>query len=115
MPVSEHDLYHDLPDASRDLWWALESWVANEFPMCQKTIKYGTRFWICHGKPLMYLNHSKGLDYIGFVKGHLMQHDRLQQEGRKQIKAFYLEAQEDLPVSILAAIINEAISLNLGK
>lgn len=49
--------------------------------------------------------------YLGFVQGYKMKHPSLKKEGRKQIKVYYLNPEEDLPIKTIKEIVTEAKKL----
>ena len=79
--------------------WLLEQALEEQF-------KYMTAMYYFKGKAFCYLTVSgKGKLYLGFIKGHLMKHPKLEKEGRKQIKAFYINPEKDVPVKTLNEIV----------
>lgn len=86
--------------------WLIEQGLDEQY-------KYMTAMYFFKGKPFCYLSVSskeKNL-YVGFMKGHLMKHPKLEQEGRKQIKVIYLNPEKDLPIKTLNEIVKAAKKL----
>lgn len=86
--------------------WFIEQGFEEQF-------KYMTAMYYYKGKALCYLSVSskeKNL-YVGFIKGYLMKHPKLEKEGRKQIKVIYLNPEKDLPIKILNEIVKMAKKL----
>ena len=108
-PLENYFLKQPEPQQSCMLFlrtWFIEQGLEEQF-------KYMTAMYHFKGKPLCYLSVSskeKNL-YVGFIKGHLMKHPKLEQEGRKQIKVIYLNPEKDLPVKTLTEIVKMAKKL----
>jgi hypothetical protein len=86
--------------------WLLEHRLEEQF-------KYGVPFYSYKNKNLCYMSVSakeKKL-YLGFIQGHKMKHPRLEKEGRKQIKVFYIDPEKDVPVTTLKQILKKAKAL----
>ncbi len=49
--------------------------------------------------------------YLAFVQGYRMKHPKLLSEGRKQIKVFYIDADKDIDIKSLNAMMKEAKAL----
>lgn len=91
--------------ALKDLILALDSRLA-------LTWKYKTAFFCFQQKNVCYFSVAPtGRLYIGFVRGNELRHGALLQEGRKQIKVYYVNAEEDLDVQELQAILEEVLAL----
>ncbi len=86
--------------------WLMEQGLEEQF-------KYMTAMYYFKTKPFCYLSYSSKTNklYIGFIKGHLMKHAKLMQEGRKQIKVLYLNPEKDLPIKTLTEIVKMAKKL----
>lgn len=72
--------------------------------------KYGLPFYCYKGKMFCYLwLHKKYKQpYIGFVRGDLMNDPALLLEKRKQIKILLIDAENDIPVKKIKALLKEA-------
>jgi hypothetical protein len=108
-PLENYFLKQDEPHQSCMLFlrkWLIEQGLEEQY-------KYMTAMYYYKGKALCYLSVSskeKNL-YVGFVKGYLMKHPKLEQEGRKQIKVIYLNPEKDLPIKTLTEIVKKAKKL----
>ena len=99
------------PEPQQSCMLFLRKWLMGQG--LEEQYKYMTAMYYFKGKPLCYLSVSskeKNL-YVGFIKGHLMKHPKLEKEGRKQIKAIYLDPEKDLPVKTLGEIVKMAKKL----
>jgi hypothetical protein len=75
--------------------------------------KYGMPFFCYQGKMFCYLWVHKKLHqpYIGIVEGNRMDHPMLIIEKRARMKIMLLEADQDLPIETIEAILKQAIGL----
>ena len=75
--------------------------------------KFNTPFFYYKNKWFCYFSISKKTKqiYIGFVKGHKIKHPKLVSEGRKQIKVFYIDAEKDIDIKSLNAILRLAVDV----
>ena len=108
-PLENYFLKQPEPHQSCMLY--LRKWLTAQG--LEEQYKYLTAMYYHKGKPLCYLSvrtKDKQL-YIGFMKGYLMKHTKLEKEGRKQIKVLYLDPEKDVPVKILSEIVNKAKKL----
>ena len=72
--------------------------------------KFNTPFYYFKGKWFCYISYHKKTKkiYLAFILGYKMKHKKLVSEGRKQIKVFYIDTEEDIDVKSLKAMFNEA-------
>ena len=75
--------------------------------------KYGMPFFCYKGKMFCYLWVHKTLHqpYLGIVEGKHIHHPKLLQEKRSRMKTMLFDAQKDLPIKTIRAILKEAIGL----
>ena len=75
--------------------------------------KYGMPFFCYKGKMFCYLwVHKKlGKPYIGIVEGQRFDHPELIIEKRSRMKIMVFEADKDLPIKTIQAILKQAINL----
>jgi hypothetical protein len=75
--------------------------------------KYGMPFYCYKGKMFCYLwVHKKYLQpYIGIVEGKRIDHPDLLQEKRARMKIFLLDANKNIPVKKINAILKEVLAL----
>jgi hypothetical protein len=109
-PLENYFLQQEEPHQSCMLF--LRKWLIGQG--LEEQMKYGVPFYCFKNKNLCYMSVSakdKKL-YLGFIGGYLMKHPALEKEGRKQIKAFYIDAEKDLPLKKLNEIIKQAKSLH---
>jgi hypothetical protein len=74
--------------------------------------KYGMPMYCYKGKMFCYLwVHKKyGQPYIGIVEGGLINHPDLLQEKRARMKILLVDAEADIPVEKIDAILKEALT-----
>ncbi len=75
--------------------------------------KFNTPFYYYNKKWCCYISFHKKTKkvYIGFIHGYLMKHKKLLSEGRKQIKVFYINPNEDIDVAALNKIFEMATNI----
>ncbi|MFY0605922.1 MAG: DUF1801 domain-containing protein [Cyclobacteriaceae bacterium] len=75
--------------------------------------KWRTPFFSYGDKMLAYLTiHKKtNLPYLGFWNRKNITHPALKSEGRKVVKVYYLDPEEDIDVDTLHEILSEVVSL----
>lgn len=78
-----------------------------------EALKYGMPFFCNKGKMICYLwVHKKyGHPYLGIVEGASMKHPDLIVEKRARMKIFLMDANKDIPVKKLNAILKEMMAL----
>lgn len=108
-PLENYFLKQPEPQQSCMLFlrkWLMEQGLDEQY-------KYMTAMYYFKEKPFCYLSYSTKTNklYVGFIKGYLMKHPKLEQEGRKQIKVIYLNPQKDLPIKALTEIVKMAKKL----
>jgi hypothetical protein len=76
-------------------------------------LKYGMPFFCYKGKMICYLwIHKKyNQPYLGIVEGASMKHPDLVVEKRARMKIFLMDAEKDIPVKKLNAILKEMMAL----
>lgn len=108
-PLENYFLKQPEPQQSCMLFlrkWLLEQGLEEKY-------KFGIAMYFYKNKTFCYMSVSakeKKL-YLGFIKGYLMKHPKLEQEGRKQVKVLYLNPEKDLPIKTLIEIVNMAKKL----
>jgi Domain of unknown function (DU1801) len=75
--------------------------------------KYGMPFFCYKGKMFCYLWVHKKLHqpYLGIVEGKHIHHPQLVMEKRSRMKTMLFDANKDLPIKTIKAIIKEAVGL----
>lgn len=78
-----------------------------------EALKYGMPFFCYKGKMICYLwVHKKyGQPYLAIVEGASMKHPDLIVEKRARMKIFLIDANKDIPVKKLNAILKEMMAL----
>ena len=108
-PLENHFLKQ--PEPHRSCMLFLRKWLLGQ--SLEEEFKYMTAMYYYKEKAFCYLTVSgkENKLYIGFIKGHLMKHPKLEKEGRKQIKVIYLNPEKDLPIKTLSEIVRMAKKL----
>ena len=91
--------------ALREIILSLDEHLSN-------SMKYGMPFFCYQKKMFCYfwLDKKTKEPYIGVVKGHLINHPKLEKGNRKQMKIFRISTKEDLPIETIQEILREALS-----
>lgn len=108
------DLYYEGHDEPvRSCLQFLRQHIAARDPRITEAWKYSMPFFTVHGRMLCYLwfDKKRGLPYIGFVDGKLMDHPELLQEKRSRMKILLLDPEKDLPMRTIDALVHQAITL----
>lgn len=105
--------FFSLPEPEQSCLLYVRSFILGFSKDITEEWKFNTPFYYYKGKWLCYISYGKKNKsiYIGFIKGHLMQHAKLVSEGRKQIKVFHLNANDDIDVKSLKAIMTKVLKL----
>lgn len=108
-PLENYFLQQPEPLQGRMLY--LRDWLKAQG--LEEVYKFSTAFYLYKGKMFCYMSvRAKDKQfYLGFVKGYKMKHPSLKKEGRKQIKVFYINPSEDVPLKDLKQILSEAKKL----
>lgn len=99
------------PEPHQSCMLFLRKWLLDQG--LEEKHKYGIAMYYFKDKGFCYMSVSakeKKL-YLGFWKGSEMKHPKLEKEGRKLIKAFYLNPEKDLPIKTLTEIVKMAKKL----
>ena len=99
------------PEPYKSCMLFLRIWLVEQ--KLEEQFKYGVPFYCYKNKNLCYISVSakdKKL-YLGFIQGYKMKHPKLEKEERKQIKAFYIDPEENVSVNVLRILIKEAKAL----
>ncbi|MBF7092122.1 DUF1801 domain-containing protein [Flavobacterium sp. ALJ2] len=77
------------------------------------TLKYGMPFFCYKGKMFCYLwvHKTNNKPYLGIVEGKHFDNPELITEKRSRMKIMFFDANEDLPIDTIKAIIKKAIGL----
>lgn len=105
--------YFKQPSPQQEILLALKTIILSEDPHITNELKYGMPFFCYKGKMFCYLwtNKKTGQPYIGIVEGKHFNQPFLVQEKRSRMKIMALNPEEDLPIEIIRAIIQQAIDL----
>lgn len=108
-PLENYFLQQEEPLQSCMLY--LRDWLQKQ--NLEESYKFSTAFYSYKGKMFCYMSVRKKDKqfYLGFVQGYKMKHPSLKKEGRKQIKVYYLNPEEDLPIKTIKEIVTEAKKL----
>ncbi len=99
------------PEPQQSYMLFLRKWLMDQG--LNEQFKHMTAMYYFKGKPFCYLSvrtKDKQL-YLGFMKGYLMKHPKLEKEGRTQVKVIYLDPEKDAPIKTLNEIVKAAKKL----
>jgi hypothetical protein len=112
--TSELDnFYLSQPEPIKSCLLALRTIILNQDSNITAEWKYRMPMFCYKGKMLCYLWVHKTLHqpYLGIVDGKLIDHPALIMEKRARMKIMLFDADEDLPVADIEAILGQAIAL----
>ncbi len=91
----------------------LRQHILNFDPDITEALKYGMPFFCYKDKMICYLwIHKKyGQPYLGIVEGAKMKYPDLIVEKRARMKIFLMDAEKDIPVKKVNAILKEMMAL----
>lgn len=74
---------------------------------------FNTPFYHCNNKSVCFINYDKKTReiYLSFTHGHKIKHPSLVSEGRKQHKIFRVDANMDIDIKSLEAVMKIAVNL----
>ena len=103
----ENDLlFLSVPEPHQAALIFLRNFFKNEIGL-EESIKFNTPFYYYKGKWFCYLSYNAKRNheiYIGFIKGYMIQFPKLESEGRKQVKLFRIDGNQDIDVKSLKKI-----------
>ncbi|NIJ53127.1 DUF1801 domain-containing protein [Dyadobacter arcticus] len=104
--------FWDKPEPAKSCMEALRHFVLQYHPGMVEEWKYAMPFYRFQGKRLCYIWAEKktGRPYLGIVDGNMIDHPFLIPEKRSRMKIFLLDPASDLPVEMLAEILDMAIA-----
>jgi hypothetical protein len=107
MEQSLDQFFLKIPEPQQSALLFLRQFFIEEIHL-QETWKFNTPFYYFKGKWFGYISYSakrKHEIYVGFVKGYLVVHPHLLSEGRKQIKVYRINPENDIDIKTLKKII----------
>ncbi|MBR09793.1 MAG: hypothetical protein CMP48_19165 [Rickettsiales bacterium] len=104
--------FDEKPEPLKGTLAALKQIIMSSDSRIEIAFKYRTAFFCIANKNVCYLSiNTKGQLYIGFILGYKLQHSSLAVEGRKQIKVYYVDPNEDINLEELQEILHEVVAL----
>lgn len=107
MEQSLDSFFLKIPEPQQSALLFLRQFFIEEMKL-QEAWKFNTPFYYFQGKWFCYISYSskrKHEIYIGFVKGYLVDYSNLVSEGRKQIKVYRINPENDIDVKALKKIV----------
>ena len=110
-PIEEY--YNQQPEPLRSCLLALRNLILNKYPQLEEAWKYRMPMFCLQGRMFCYLWTDKKTQqpYLGIVEGRRINHPSLIQGKRSRMKILMIEPQQDLPVQVIYAILDEALTL----
>jgi len=105
--------FNALTEPSRSCLLYLRDFVLGFSDKITEQRKNNTPFYYFNGKWFCFISfHPKTLKiYVSFVEGFKIEHPKLVSEGRKKMKIFPIDPEQDIDVKSLGSILEAAISL----
>lgn len=107
------NFYLQHPTAVNECLLALRNIILKQDELVTAAWKYRMPFFCYKGKMFCYLWVHKTLHqpYIGFVEGNNLNHPDLIIEQRARMKIMLFDAHEDLPITIIEDLLQQALNL----
>lgn len=104
--------YLDKEEPNKSCLQALRTWIANFDEHLTEAWKYRMPFFCFKGKMFCYLWVDKKTNqpYIGIVEGGKIDHPSLIQDKRERMKIMHIDPNKDLPIKIIAEVLQEAMT-----
>lgn len=108
--------YHKQEEPNKSCLLALRAMLLQHNTKMSETVKYGMPCFCYNNKALCYLWTDKHTQepYILVVDGNLLDHPQLEVGTRKRMKILRIDPNKDLPIDIIAAVLNMAIVIRKG-
>ena len=106
MEQSLDNFFLKIPEPQQSTLLFIRQFFMNEMGL-QENWKFNTPFYYYKGKWFCYISYSakrKHEIYIGFVKGYQIEYPNLLSEGRKQIKVYRINPEQDIDIKALMKI-----------
>ena len=111
------EFYSKQEEPLQSCFLALRSIILKFDEDIDERFKYGLPFFYHKSKPFCYFWKDKKTNqpYIGFAKGHLMDHPGLEKGNRKKMKVLMLNVNKDIDLSLILKFLNWQDQSNLPK
>ncbi|MEO6302148.1 MAG: DUF1801 domain-containing protein [Bacteroidia bacterium] len=105
--------YYSKSEPEQSCLLFLRRFLLDHSSQIEEQWKYTTAFFTYKKKLFCYFSISKKTNriYIGFVDGNKIKHKDLVDEGRKQIRVFYIDPNNDIDIKSLKEILRLAVKL----
>ena len=106
------EFYDSQPEPNRSCFLFLKQFILNQSELMEEKWKWKLPFFYHNKKPFCYLwvNKKTKLPYVCFVKSLHIDRPELLLEGRKQMKAYTIDPNQDINIDLLTFIIKESLS-----
>ncbi|MBN8641782.1 MAG: DUF1801 domain-containing protein [Flavobacteriales bacterium] len=107
------DFYLNLQEPNKSCLLALKDIILHQDSEITNEMKYGMPFFCYKGKMFCYLWVHKKYQkpYLGIVEGQHIHHPNLIIENRSRMKIMLFEPEEDLPITTIEDLIQQALDL----
>lgn len=107
------DFYLRQQEPNRSCMMALRNIICDFHPGITQEWKYKLPFFYLNGKMFCYIWQDKKTKYpyVGFFDGYLLKHPLLFQGDRKRMKIFSIHPEEDIPITSLREVLQEALTI----
>lgn len=103
--------YENQPEPNKSCFLALRMILLESSAEISETTKYGMPCFCMGKKPILYFWTDKKTahPYILFVNGRLLDHPSLESGNRSRMKILKIDANKDIPISLIKKILCEII------
>ncbi|MGY5351381.1 DUF1801 domain-containing protein [Wenyingzhuangia sp. IMCC45533] len=107
------DFFEKLEEPNQSVFLFLKNFISDYHPEIRVYFKWRLPYLYYKEKPLCYIWKEKVSNepYLGFAKGHLMNHPKLISGKRTTIKILRVPSHQNIDVKTIAEILDEALQL----
>jgi Domain of unknown function (DU1801). len=112
-----HNYYLEQEEPQKSCLLALRDIILKQDTDISETVKYGMPCFCYKKKMFCYLwtDSKTNEPYILFVEGKLLNNPELEAGSRSRMKILRINSTEDLPLTLIESLLNEALDLVLRK
>lgn len=106
------EFYERQEEPLKSCFLSLRKYISEYHPNIEHVMKYKMPCFTLESKPFCYLWKDKKSNwpYVLLVKGHMMNHPKLEQGDRSKMKRLLINPKQDLDLILLHEILDQAAS-----